>query len=327
MNNLKAFCLLCMTLVFAIPAIAREPLVHTYSIVGIDETSGQIGVAVQSHWFSVGSEVTWAEAGVGAVATQSFVEPSYGPLGLQLMKSGKMAPEALKALLAIDKNPEVRQVAMIDAKGNIAVHTGKLCIKEAGHNVGKNYAAQANLMLNNTVWDAMGNAFETAKGDLADRLLAALEAAQREGGDIRGMQSSAIMVVSIKSKGTPWAERIVDLRVEDNPKPLEELKRLLNLQRAYDHMNKGDDYVSQKNMELANTEYQKAEELVPDNIEIKFWHAVTLANIGKVDEALPIFKHVFALDKNWTLLLPRLPQSNLLPADENLIKKILSVSK
>jgi len=306
---------------------ARDPFVHTYSIVAIDEKIGQIGVAVQSHWFSVGSDVTWAEAGVGAVATQSFTEVSYGPLGLQLMKAGKTAPDALKALIAIDKNPDVRQVAMIDAKGNIAVHTGKSCIPEAGQKIGKNFSAQANLMLKNTVWDAMGKAFDGTQGDLADRLVAALEAAQNESGDIRGMQSAAIIVVSTKSAGTPWAEKIVDLRVEDNPNPIEELKRLLTVRRAYDHMNKGDAYFSEKKMDQANKEYEIAEQLAPDNAEIKFWHAVTLATIGKIDEALPIFKKVFAIDKNWATLLPRLPKATLLPDDQQLIKKILSVVK
>ncbi|OGF66072.1 MAG: Zn-dependent protease [Candidatus Fischerbacteria bacterium RBG_13_37_8] len=304
-----------------------SPLYHTYSIVAIDEELGQIGVAVQSHWFSVGQAVSWAEAGVGAVATQSFTEVSYGPLGLQLMKSGKTAPEALTALMAIDKNIDVRQVAMIDSRGNIAVHTGNLCIPEAGHKTGKKYAVQANLMLKNTVWDAMAKAFETTQGELSDRLLAALEAAQQESGDIRGMQSASILVVSSKTSGIPWSEKIIDLRIEDHPQPLVELKRLLLINKAYNFMNKGDEFFAKGDIDAANKAYQMAEKLLPDNLEIKFWHAITLANKNNWEEALPLFKTVFAQDKNWALLVPRLPRAKLLPDDKNVIKKILSVSQ
>ncbi len=319
--------LLMIFMMFSFNLYAYTKLHHTYSIVAIDEDTGQMGVAVQSHWFSVGQSVSWAEAGVGVVATQSFVEVSYGPLGLQLMKSGKTSVEALKALMAIDKNINVRQIAMLDSKGNIAVHTGDSCIPEAGHKIGKNYAVQANLMLKNTVWQAMSEAFENTKGELCDRLLAALEAAQKESGDIRGMQSASMVIVSIKTEGTPWNERIVDLRVEDNPEPLKELKRLLKINKAYNHMNKGDEYFAKGDIKLANNEYKLAEELLPDNIEIKFWHAVTLANQNKLDEALPIFKSVFEQDKNWAILVPRLPKANLLPDNKKIIDKILSVSK
>lgn len=328
MKTIKAIlCLLLLGSMFVVNVGSKEPFAHTYSIVGIDEELGQMGVAVQSHWFSVGQSVSWAEAGVGVVATQSFVEMSYGPLGLQLMKSGKTSFEALKALIAIDKNLEVRQIAMLDAKGNIAVHTGKSCIPEAGHKIGKNYAVQANLMLKDTVWGAMAEAFENSKGELSDRLLAALDAGQREQGDIRGKQSASMIVVSTKSAGTPWNERIVDLRVEDNPEPLKELRRLLKINKAYNHMNKGDEYFAKGNIELANQEYKLAEELFPDNLEIKFWHAVTLVNKYNLKEALPIFKLVFEQDDNWALLVPRLPKAKLLPDDEKLINDILSIKK
>ena len=185
--------------------------VHTYSIVARDPVTGDLGVAVQSHWFSVGSVVTWAQAGVGAIATQSFVEVSYGPLGLELMKAGKTAPEALKALLAVDESADVRQVAMVDRHGNVAVHTGKKCIAAAGHHEGSQFTTQANLMEKDTVWGAMATAYETAEGDLAERLMSALEAAQEEGGDIRGKQSAAILIVFSRStnrrawsKSPPW---------------------------------------------------------------------------------------------------------------------------
>lgn len=320
-------CLLLLASIFIVSVSSKEPFHHTYSIVAIDEESGQMGVAVQSHWFSVGQSVSWAEAGVGVIATQSFVEMSYGPLGLQLMRSGKTSLEALKALMAIDKNIEVRQIAMIDAKGNIAVHTGKSCIPEAGHKIGKNYAVQANLMLKNTVWDAMEEAFINSRGELSERLLAALEAAQREQGDIRGMQSASMIVVTTKSAGTPWNERIVDLRVEDSPEPLNELRRLLKINNAYNHMNKGDEYFAKGDIDNANKEYKLAEELLPDNLEIKFWHAITLANKYHLKEALPIFKLVFEKDNNWAILVPRLPKAKLLPDDKKLINDILSVEK
>jgi uncharacterized Ntn-hydrolase superfamily protein len=307
-------------------AFVKPPLAHTYSIVARDPATGQLGVAVHSHWFSVGAVVPWAEAGVGAVATQSFVEPSYGPLGLSLMRAGKSAPEALKSLLAGDPQADVRQVAMIDAHGRVAAHTGAYCIAAAGHRVGADYSAQANLMLKDTVWDAMAKAFENAKGDLADRLLAALEAAQREGGDIRGKQSAAIVVVTGNPTGRPWADRLFDLRVEDHPDPVAELKRLVKLQHAYTRMNKGDELFSRNDVAGAVREYAAAEALVPDNVEMVFWHAVTLVNANKVEKALPLFKRVFAADEAWATLVPRLPKSRLLPDDEKIIQRILSVA-
>ncbi|MFN2492849.1 MAG: DUF1028 domain-containing protein [Pyrinomonadaceae bacterium] len=301
--------------------------VHTFSIVARDAATGEIGVAVQSHWFSVGSIVPWAEAGVGAVATQSFVDPSYGKLGLELMRAGKSAPEALKSLLAGDEGREVRQVAMIDAQGRVDAWTGKNDIAAAGHLVGNNYSVQANLMLNDKVWPAMSAAFLNAKGDLADRMLAALDAAQSVGGDIRGRQSAALIVVTGKPTGQSWKDRLFDLRVDDSSEPLQELRRLVTLQRAYNHMNAGDLAVEKKDNEGALREYSAAEKLVPDNAEMIYWHAVALVNMGRVAEALPLFRKVFEMDKNWATLTPRLPKSGLLPDDAKLIQRILSVNK
>ncbi len=300
--------------------------VHTYSIVAYDAETGQLGVAVQSHWFSVGSVVPWVEAGVGAIATQSFVEVSYGPLGLELMRSGKSAEDTLAALIKADKNEDVRQVAMVDAKGRVAVHTGKNCIPEAGHYVGDTFTCQANLMLKNTVWDAMAKAYQNTKGELADRLLAALEAAEAEGGDIRGKQSAALIVVKGKSSGVWWKDRLYDLRIEDHPTPVKELQRLLKLNKAYNHMNQGDEYLTENKIEEAMRAYTKAMEMYPDNAEMIFWPAVTLAATGNVEKSLPLFKKVFAMDYNWVILLPRLPQVGQLPKDEELIKTILSVA-
>ena len=306
------------------PAKPLRP-VHTYSIVARDPATGELGVAVQSHWFSVGPIVAWAEAGVGAVATQSFVDPSYGKNGLDLMRAGKSAPETLKELLAKDEGREVRQVAMIDAQGRVDAWTGKNDIQAAGHIVGTNFSVQANLMLNDKVWPAMARAFENAKGDLADRMLAALDAAQAVGGDIRGKQSAAMIVVTGKPTGQAWKDRTFDLRVDDSPEPLVELRRLVKLQRAYNHMNAGDLAVEKKDNEGALREYSAAEKLVPDNAEMIYWHAVALVNMGRVEESLPLFRKVFAMDRNWITLTPRLPKSGLLPDDPKLIQRIVSV--
>ncbi len=303
----------------------RRP-VHTYSIVARDPATGEMGVAVQSHWFSVGSMVAWAEAGVGAVATQSFVDPVYGKLGLDLMRAGRSAPDALRSLLAGDDGREVRQVAMIDAQGRVLAHTGAKNIESAGHVIGKDYAVQANLMLNERVWPAMARAFEETKGDLADRLLAALEAAQKAGGDIRGKQSAALVVVTGKPSGRSWADRLFDLRVDDSPEPLTELRRLMTLQRAYNHMNAGDLAMEHKDNEGALREYSAAEKLVPENIEMVYWHAVALVNMKRVDESLPLFQRVFAADRNWVTLVPRLVRAGLLPDDAKMIERIVSVA-
>lgn len=300
--------------------------VNTYSIVARDTVTGEMGVAVQSHWFSVGTTVTWAEAGVGAVATQSFVDPAYGPLGLELMRAGKTAKQALESILATDPGKDVRQVAMIDAKGNVATHTGSKCIQGAGHITGNNYSVQANLMSNDKIWGAMSKAYESAKGDLAERMLAALEAAEAAGGDIRGKQSAAILIVKPQSSGRSWADRVMELRIEDHPEPLKELRRLIKVHRAYEYMNRGDLAVEHGDIDGALKEYRAAEAMFPDNLEMKFWHAISLANAGRVDESLPIFKEVFQKDMNWATLIPRLPKSGVLTGDEAVIKKILSVA-
>lgn len=307
---------------------ATRPLrpVHTYSIVAYDSATGQLGVAVQSHWFSVGSIVPWAEAGVGAVATQSFVDPSYGKLGLDLMRAGKSAPEALKALLAGDEGREVRQVAMIDAQGRVVAHTGAKDIPAAGHIVGRNYSVQANLMLNDKVWPAMSKAFENSKGDLAERMMMALEAAQEVGGDIRGKQSAALIVVTGKPTGRAWADRIFDLRIDDHPEPIKELRRLLTLHRAYNHMNAGDLAVEKGDNDGALREYGAASKLVPDNAEMVYWTAVALVNMKRLEESLPLFKKVFAMDKNWATLTPRLAKVGLLPDDAKIVERIVQLA-
>jgi uncharacterized Ntn-hydrolase superfamily protein len=301
--------------------------VHTYSIVARDAATGELGVAVQSHWFSVGALVPWAEAGVGAVATQSFVDPAYGKLGLDLMRAGRSAPDALRSLVAGDEGRDVRQVAMIDAQGRVSAHTGAKCIEAAGQHVGRDFSVQANMMLNERVWPEMARAFESTRGDLAERMLAALEAAQAAGGDIRGRQSAALVVVAGKPTGRAWADRVFDLRVDDAAEPLKELRRLLTLQRAYNHMNAGDLAVEHKDNEAALREYSAAGRLVPDNLEMAYWHAVALVGMNRTDEALPIFARVFARDANWRELTRRIVKVGLLPNDEKLLARILSAGQ
>jgi uncharacterized Ntn-hydrolase superfamily protein/DNA anti-recombination protein RmuC len=295
---------------------------HTFSIVARDPKTGDIGVAVQSHWFSVGSNVTWAEAGVGAVATQSFIEPAYGPKGLALMREGVPAPEALRRLLEQDAQSAVRQVAMVDAQGRVAAHTGGSCIPAAGHHVGAGFSVQANLMLDAGVWPAMAKAYESAPGDLADRLIAALRAADAAGGDIRGRQSAALLVVRGTASDRPWADRLFDLRVEDNPRPVEELARLVRLARAYRLMGEGDDFSAAKKFDDAMRSYAAAEAMFPDNDEFVFWHAVTLASLERVDESLPLFRRAFLMNPSWLLLVPRLPATGLLPKTPALLERI-----
>jgi uncharacterized Ntn-hydrolase superfamily protein len=305
-------------------AIPPRP-VATYSIVARDPATGELGVAVQSHWFSVGSVVSWAEAGVGAVATQSFVDPSYGPLGLQLMKAGRSAPDALTALLAGDAQRDVRQVGMVDAQGRAATHTGSLCIPAAGGQQGREYVVQANLMDKPSVWPAMARAYEATRGDLAERMLAALDAAETEGGDIRGRQSAALVVVKARSSGRPWADRVFDLRVEDDADPLGELRRLVRLQRAYNHMTAGDDCVALNDWACAEREYGAARTLEPQHAEMAFWYAIALTTAGKLDAARPLFAQAFAADPRWRELVKRLPAVNQLPKDPQLMTAILSI--
>ncbi len=303
----------------------QDPFAHTFSIVARDPQTGEMGVAVQSHWFSVGTIVTWAEAGVGAIATQSFVNASFGPRGLEMLKKGMTAQQAVDSLLASDEGREFRQLAIIDSKGNVASFTGKKCVQPAGNIVGDNFSCQANLMINDKVWPAMSEAFKKSTGPLAERMMAALEAGQKAGGDIRGKQSAAMLVVRGKSTGKVWEDRLIDLRVDDSPEPIKELKRLLKVHRAYDHMNAGDLAVEKNDMKQALYEYSTAEKMFPDNAEMKYWHAVALANNGKVDESLPIFREVFNMDENWRDLTPRLVEPGLLTVDDKDLKRIMDV--
>lgn len=310
----------------AVPSAHRRNTLPglTYSIVARDPSSGELGVAVQSHFFSVGSLVTWAEAGVGAVATQSMVEPAYGPRGLALMRDGASAPEALHRLLADDGQEAARQVAMVDRGGRVAVHTGSRCIAHAGHAVGDQVSAQANIMERDTVPGAMLRAYEAATAQpLAERLLAALDAAEAEGGDLRGRQSAALLVVAGRASGSPLRDRPVELRVEDHRDPLGELRRLLELLRAYGRATEGDELAAAGDTEGALAAYADAHRSQPDNAELAFWHGAALAAEGHEDEAARILRRAFEAGPGWAELLKRLPAAGLFPDDGELIARLI----
>jgi uncharacterized Ntn-hydrolase superfamily protein len=307
-------------------ALLSAPAEATFSIVARDPETGDLGVAVQSHYFSVGPIVPWAEPGVGAVATQSLVEVSYGPKGLQMMNSGRGAKQTLEELLSQDPNKEVRQVAMIDTRGDVAAWTGKRCIPAAGDRVGAQYSVQANLMTNDRVWPAMAEAYEKTKGDLATRLLAALDAGQEAGGDIRGQQSAAIVIVKGKRSNKPWQDRIMDLRVEDHPRPIAELRRLVKVWRAYRNVDQGDVYATEGKIEEAMKSYAEGARLAPGNDEILFWQAASLWQLGREKEATPIFRRVFSRDRRWVELVPRLVPAGLLKDDPASIRRIQALA-
>jgi uncharacterized Ntn-hydrolase superfamily protein len=278
----------------------------TYSIVARDKETGELGVAVQSHYFQVGPTVPWALAGVGVVATQSQVNIGFGPMGLELLRGGFTADQALRALIAGDSAPEVRQCAIVDAVGNVAAHTGSKCIPAAGHRVGPGYSCQANLMENDTVWGAMAAAYESAEAPLAERLMAALDAAESEGGDIRGKQSAAIVVVAATGTGRSWEDRIIDLRVEDAPEPVPELRRLLRIKRAYLALGEGDRLRAAGDPEAADGKLAESLEIAPEIIQIRFFAGLTMAASGDLDGGCRLIGEVVRQDARWLETLHRL---------------------
>jgi uncharacterized Ntn-hydrolase superfamily protein len=275
----------------------------TYSIVARDPRTGELGVGVQSHWFSVGSVVSWARPGVGAVATQSLVEPAYGPRALDLLAEGLDAAEALRRLVAADDRERVRQVAVVDSRGGVGVHTGEGCVAFAGNQTGAQFSVQANMMAGTEVWPAMARAYEAGDGPLARRLLAALNAAEDAGGDARGRQSAALLVAP--AEGEPW-RRTVDLRVEDHDEPLAELDRLLDLADAYALATHGDELVGAGRHEEAADRYTRAAALAPDNHELLFWSGLAAAQGGDMDTALQRVRRAIELQPGWRDMLGRL---------------------
>ena len=275
----------------------------TYSLVARDPASGELGVAVQSHWFSVGSIVTWARAGVGAVATQSVAEPAYGERLLARLARGEPVAAALAAELAADEVERFRQVAAVDTAGVVAAHTGEGCIAHAGQAQGDGFGAQANMMASPAVWPAMAAAFERATGQLAERLLEALEAGEEAGGDVRGRQSAALLVVP--AQGEPW-ETVVDLRVEDSPEPLAELRRLLALDRAYALADRADELAGSAEHERAAGLYAEAAAAAPEKLELGFWAGLGIAATGDLEAGAARVAEVIEADPAWAELLARL---------------------
>jgi uncharacterized Ntn-hydrolase superfamily protein len=286
------------------PARRLESRAVTYSIVARDPASGELGVAVQSHWFSVGPIVPWAEPGVGAVATQANAEVSYGPRGLELMRSGATAEQALAQLTDEDAGSAGRQVAIVDAGGGVAVHTGSQAIPHAGHVTADGVSCQANIMVSERVRPDMLDAYHATDGSLTERLLAALDAAERAGGDARGRQSAAILVVP--ASGEPW-RRIVSLRVEDHPEPLPKLRRLVRLHEAYTLADRADGLVNDGLHDEAATLYQRASELAPENHELLFWAGLGAAQAGQLEIGLERVRKAIELQPNWRKLLEHLP--------------------
>ncbi len=299
---------------------------HTYSIIARDRKTGEMGVGVQSHWFSVGGLVPWGEAGVGVVATQAFVNKAFGLQGLQLLKKGKTPQEAIDILLAEDEGKDVRQVAILDSEGRAAVHTGTKCIKHAGHQLGEEFSVHANMMMTNKGWAAMAEEFRNHNElPLPERIIQSLEAAESVGGDIRGKQSAALLIVAGEAPEHNWEDPLIDLRIEDHEEPLKELKRLLTLWRAYEHMNDADLAMEQGDMDKALEEYSAAQEMVPDNLEMKYWTAISLANKNNLEQAIGLLKKVFEKDKNWRILTERLPDAELLNVTGDEFKRIIAL--
>ena len=295
----------------------------TYSIVARDAQTGDLGVAVQSHWFSVGSVVTWAESSVGAIATQSIAEPAYGPRGLALMRLGVDPATALAALTSADSDQRHRQVAFVDAAGRVAVHTGDQCIEAAGHVTGDAVSCQANMMRGPEVWPAMLEAYRATSGELADRLMAALDAAEAAGGDIRGRQSAAMLIVNASSSGQPWQDRVVDLRVDDAQDPLGELRRLLCVHRGYQRMEIAEQRQVAGDMNGSLEAYEQARTLLTGNDEATFWAAILMADAGRVEDGKALLADIATREPGWRELLQRLPAAGLLSNGEATVAQLL----
>jgi uncharacterized Ntn-hydrolase superfamily protein len=299
---------------------SADRLAATYSIVARDAATGELGVAVQSSYFSVGTDVSWAEAGVGAIATQAIVEVAYGPLGLERLARGASAREALDALVAGDPLAALRQVAIVDAQGRTAAHTGSACVAACAHGAGDGYCVQGNMLASDAVWQSMGPAFEAARGDLAERLLRSLEAAEQAGGDVRGRQSAALLVVAGERPAHAWQGRRFDLHVEDHPRPLEELRRLLGLRRAYALFGEARRVFAAGDLDAALALVERARALQPGDVQFCFWTGVALANSGRSDEARRWLAQAFRESDVWRELGRRLREAGLYHGDPELLE-------
>lgn len=285
----------------------------TYSIIGFDTEAGEIGIGVQSRWFHAGQDLAWIEPGVGAVCTQAMTEPSYGPGGLELLRAGRSPAEALEQLTAADPGRDVRQVAIGDLTGRFAQHTGSRCVASAGHAAGENCCAQGNMLASDACWGAMVAAFEASDAPLADRLLAALDAAESEGGDARGRQAARLLVRPSQPTGSPWSDRIVDLSVVDHPQPLVELRRLLALHRAYRRLSHALDLVGAGDVASAVAEVDAAAASAPDDDQIAFWRSTVLGASGRPGDAVAAFQSAVRAHPGWPQYLQSCVDAGLLP--------------
>ncbi len=285
----------------------------TYSIIGSDRETGEVGIGIQSRWFHAGQDLAWIDPGVGAVCTQAITDPAYGLRGLELLRAGRTPQEALDELTAADPGREIRQVAIADLEGRVAQHTGAGCVAAAGHTTGDHCCAQGNMLASDTCWGAMVEAFSAATGPLADRLLGSLDAAEREGGDARGRQAARLLVRRGTGGGLPWEERVVDLQVVDHPEPLVELRRLLNASRAYDHLSRALDLAGRGDVAAAAEEADSARALAPSDDQIAFWSATLLGGAGRIDEAAAAFHYAVGAHPGWPDYLRRCIEAGLVP--------------
>jgi uncharacterized Ntn-hydrolase superfamily protein len=295
-------------------------LAATYSIVARDPATGELGVAVQSNYFSVGTEVSWAEPGVGAIATQAIIEVSYGPKGLELLAQGVSPEQALEQLVTQDPGAPLRQVGVVDAQGRVAAHTGAACIPACSHALGESYSIQGNMLDSDEVLRAMGPAFEKAEGDLAERLMVALEAAERAGGDVRGRQSAALLVVSGERPENSWEGRLFDLHVEDDPHPLAELRRLLRVRRAFTLFEQARVNIGLGDLDTALEQIHRARELKPDDSQFAFWIGMALANVGRNEEAKRWLAEAFESTEAWREMAYRLRDMGVYSGDLDLLE-------
>ena len=295
-----------------------QRILSTYSIVAYDKTSDQLGVAVQTHQVSVGRMVPFLLPGVGAIATQSLVNISFGSMGLAMLQEGVKAPDVVNGLIASDPERHRRQLAIVDAQGNVGAYTGDGCIPNAGHHIGDGYSVQANMMTNDTVIDAMCKAYEESREDLAGRMMAALYAAQKHDGDIRGMQSAALHIVK-NDRSLPGWDSLFNLRIDESATPLDDLQRLVIFQRAQHISSDGFDLLNKGDVDSALSQWRQAREMAPDNAEMAFWQAIALADKKPTRNAVSVAARIIqqALSthdryEQWCELIQRLEQVGII---------------